>query len=66
MNDAQIVKNVTWVVGEAGCGKTTTAKLYASEYGEVFYILCSEDMKKSDFYSRDSTPYRSAYRRLQH
>ena len=37
------------LVGESGCGKTTTAKLYASEHGEVFYILCSEDMKKSDF-----------------
>lgn len=49
MKDAQAVKNVTWIVGEAGCGKTTTAKLYASEYNEVFYILCSEDMKKSDF-----------------
>jgi len=49
MNDAQTVKNVTWVVGEAGCGKTTTAKLYTSEHNEVFYILCSEDMKKSDF-----------------
>ena len=49
MNDAQTVKNVTWVVGEAGCGKTTTAKLYAGEHNEVFYILCSEDMKKSDF-----------------
>lgn len=49
MKDAQAVKNVTWIVGEAGCGKTTTAKLYASEHNEVFYILCSEDMKKSDF-----------------
>lgn len=49
MQDAQAVKNVTWIVGEAGCGKTTTAKLYATEHGEVFYILCSEDMKKSDF-----------------
>ncbi|EFA43083.1 hypothetical protein HMPREF0645_2524 [Hallella bergensis DSM 17361] len=49
MQDAQTVKNVTWVVGEAGCGKTTTAKLYATEHSEVFYILCSEDMKKSDF-----------------
>ena len=49
MNDAQAVKNVTWIVGEAGCGKTTTAKLYATEHSEVFYILCSEDMKKSDF-----------------
>lgn len=49
MKDAQAVKNVTWIVGEAGCGKTTTARLYASEHNEVFYILCSEDMKKSDF-----------------
>ena len=49
MKDAQAVKNVTWIVGEAGCGKTTTAKLYTSEHNEVFYILCSEDMKKSDF-----------------
>jgi len=49
MQDAQRWRNVTWVVGEAGCGKTTTARLYATEHGEVFYILCSEDMKKSDF-----------------
>ena len=49
MQDAQAVKNVTWIVGEAGCGKTTTARLYAAENSEVFYILCSEDMKKSDF-----------------
>ena len=49
MKDAQAVKHVTWIVGEAGCGKTTTARLYASEHNEVFYILCSEDMKKSDF-----------------
>lgn len=49
MQDAQSSRNVTWVVGEAGCGKTTTARLYAAEHGEVFYILCSEDMKKSDF-----------------
>ena len=49
MKDAQTVRNVTWIVGEAGCGKTTTARLYAAENSEVFYILCSEDMKKSDF-----------------
>ena len=42
MQDAQAARNITWIVGEAGCGKTTTAR-------EVFYILCSEDMKKSDF-----------------
>lgn len=49
LDDAQRWRNVTWVVGEAGCGKTTTARIYAEEHREVFYILCSEDMKKGDF-----------------
>lgn len=49
LDDAQRWRNVTWVVGEAGCGKTTTARIYTEEHKEVFYILCSEDMKKGDF-----------------
>lgn len=49
MRDAQNDKNVTWVVGEAGSGKTTTAKIYGEENREVFYILCSEDLHKGDF-----------------
>lgn len=49
MEDAQEWKNVTWVVGEAGCGKTTAARLYEEEHKEVFYVLCSEDMRRSDF-----------------
>lgn len=49
LNDAQASKNVTWIVGEAGCGKTSTARTYTEEHREVFYILCSEDMKKGDF-----------------
>lgn len=49
MKDAQEWKNVTWVVGEAGCGKTTMARLYEKEHREAFYVLCSEDMKRSDF-----------------
>ena len=49
LDDAQHFRNVTWIVGEAGCGKTTTARLYTDENREVFYILCSEDMKKGDF-----------------
>lgn len=49
LKDAQDYKNVTWVVGEAGCGKTTTATLYAKEHREVFYVLCSEDMYKGEF-----------------
>lgn len=49
MEDAKAWKNVTWVTGEAGSGKTTAARLYTQEHREVFYILCSEDMHKSDF-----------------
>lgn len=49
MADAQEWKNVTWVVGEAGCGKTTAARLYEREHGGAYYVLCSEDMKRSDF-----------------
>jgi DNA transposition AAA+ family ATPase len=49
MEDAQQWRNVTWIVGDAGCGKTTTAQIYAKEHREVFYILCSEDMSKAEF-----------------
>jgi len=49
MGDAQEWRNVTWVVGDAGCGKTTMARLYAKEHSEAFYMLCSEDMRRSDF-----------------
>ena len=49
MSDAQSYRNVTWVVGDAGCGKTTAAIEYRRTHRNVFYILCSEDMKKSDF-----------------
>jgi len=49
LKDAQRWRNVTWVVGEAGSGKSTTACMYSQEKKEVFYILCSEDMKKGDF-----------------
>lgn len=49
MGDAQAWQNVTWVVGEAGCGKTTAARSYAEEHAGVYYVLCSEDMRKNDF-----------------
>ena len=49
MDDAQRWRNVTWVVGEAGCGKTTAARLYEAGHREVFYVLCSEDMRRGDF-----------------
>ena len=49
LSDAQMYKNVTWVVGDAGCGKTTAAIDYRKNHRNVFYILCSEDMRKGDF-----------------
>ena len=49
MQDAQEYKNVTWVVGEAGCGKTTTGRRYAESHKEAFYILGAEDMLKGEF-----------------
>lgn len=49
LTDAQAYKNVTWVVGDAGCGKTTAAIEYRRTHRNVFYILCSEDMRRSDF-----------------
>jgi DNA transposition AAA+ family ATPase len=47
--DAQELKNVMWIVGEAGCGKTTAGKTYAREHKEVFYVQCSEELKRGDF-----------------
>lgn len=49
MTDAQQYRNVRWVVGAAGCGKTTAAEFYESQNKDVFVILCSTDMKKGDF-----------------
>ena len=49
LSDAQEWRNVTWIVGDAGCGKTTAAQMYAQENKEVFYVLCSEDMSKAEF-----------------
>lgn len=49
LSDAQMYKNVTWVVGNAGCGKTTAAIEYRRTHRNVFYVLCSEDMRRNDF-----------------
>ena len=49
LDDAQRWRSVTWVVGDAGCGKTTAARQYEATHGEAFYILCSEDMRRGDF-----------------
>ena len=47
--DAQANQNVSWVVGSAGIGKTTTAHEYAASHDNVFVISCSEDMRRGDF-----------------
>lgn len=49
LKDCQLHKRVKWVVGDAGTGKTTAARLYEENNREVYYILCSEDMSSSDF-----------------
>jgi hypothetical protein len=49
MEDCQLYKNVTWVTGEAGSGKSTTARSYEASHREVFYMLCAEDMHRADF-----------------
>ena len=48
-DDAQNYKNVTWVTGEAGCGKSTAARMYQDGRRGVYVVSCSEDMRKSDF-----------------
>ena len=49
LEDAQANQNVSWVVGNAGIGKTTTAHDYAAKHENVFVISCSEDMRRGDF-----------------
>lgn len=49
LDDAQKYQNVTWIVSPAGSGKSKTAQIYTREISNVFVILCSEDMRKSDF-----------------
>jgi DNA transposition AAA+ family ATPase len=48
-DDAKKYRIKRWIVGEAGCGKSTSANIYAKEHKNVFVILCDEDMKKGDF-----------------
>lgn len=41
--------SVVWVTGPAGIGKTTAARIFASDRKNVFVLPCSEDMHKADF-----------------
>lgn len=47
--DMQAEAGCIWITGEAGCGKSTAARLYAEEHKEVYVVLCSEDMHRSHF-----------------
>lgn len=47
--DAQANQNVSWIVGNAGVGKTTAAHEYAAHHDNAFVISCSEDMRRGDF-----------------
>jgi len=49
MTDAQEFANVTWITANAGYGKSTAAGCYRHDHKNVFVVLCSEDMKKTDF-----------------
>lgn len=49
LKNAQDGRGVTWLTAPAGSGKTTAAEVYRAENKDVIYVLCDEDMKKSDF-----------------
>lgn len=49
LEDAQEYQNVTWAIAPAGSGKTTTARLYATQHENAFLVSCSEDMSRGDF-----------------
>jgi len=46
---AQEYREVTWIIGGAGSGKTTAAREYKKRHKDVIYVLCDEDMYKRDF-----------------
>lgn len=49
LQNARDEKGVTWLVAPAGSGKTTAAEYFKGQNKEVIYVLCDEDMRKSDF-----------------
>lgn len=48
MNENRANKDFVWAISPAGSGKTVAARLMKKQKN-VFYILCDEDMNKSDF-----------------
>ena len=49
MSVAKSEAGCLWITAEAGSGKSTAARLFREQHREVFVLLCSEDMCKSDF-----------------
>lgn len=49
LNDAQENSMAYWLTGEAGSGKTTTARDYVANHTNAFYIQCCTDMKRTHF-----------------
>lgn len=49
LQDAQDNSAAYWITGEAGSGKTTTARAYAAQHRNAYYIQCSIDMRRSHF-----------------
>lgn len=47
MTDAQMYKNVTWIVGDAGCGKTTAAIDYRKKYGAQYKMWHGQNVGRS-------------------
>ncbi|HBG41160.1 MAG TPA: DNA transposition protein [Porphyromonadaceae bacterium] len=48
LKNAQEERSMTWLVAPAGSGKSTAAEVYRQQNKNVIYVLCDEDMKKSD------------------
>ena len=48
LQDAQADAGCTWIVAEAGSGKSTTARHYAETTPHAHYVLCA-DMVRSEF-----------------
>ena len=48
MEDAQSGAGCTWIVADAGAGKSTTARHYGETHPQVFYVLCA-DMVRGEF-----------------
>ena len=48
MQDVQMEAGCTWIVADAGSGKSTTARHYTEMHPNAHYILCA-DMVRSEF-----------------